>query len=99
VGLLDVKHGKLIHYEALPDAVWGDLGPHFGLSFDERLRQSMSEASRTYSKSRAGQTTEFVPDDAKKRAAASSELRRSVEAVARPALERLLSTFRGESRQ
>lgn len=94
VGRMDIKRGKLIHYEALPDAVWDDLGPHFGLSIDDQLRQLMSEASRRYSKSRVGQTTEFIPDDAKKRASASSVLRRSVDAIARPALERLASNFR-----
>lgn len=93
-GRLDVNRGKLIRYEALPDAVWDDLGPHFGFSFDDQAKRLMSESSRTYSKSKVGQTTEFLPDDAKKRAAASSELRRSVEAVARPALERLIARFR-----
>jgi hypothetical protein len=90
---LDTKRGRLILYEALPEAVWNLVAPHFGLSIDERARSLMSGASRTHAKSRVGQSVAHVPDGPRKRAAASPELRRAVDAYARPELERLIAGF------
>jgi len=92
-GRLDPARGKLVPYEALPDAVWNVLGPHFGLSIDDRLRVRMAAASKTYSKSPVGRATPFVPDEANKRAAASAELHQAIDTHARPALSRLAAKF------
>jgi hypothetical protein len=91
---LETERGKLVFYGALPEAVWSKMGPHFGLSISRQLEQRMAAAARTYSKSPVGRAAEFVPDDVRKRAAASPELLRAVDAVARPALEHLTARFR-----
>ena len=83
---LETGRGKLISYEALPDAVWDTMGPHFGLSIGGQLQQRMAAVARTYSKSPVGKAAEFVPDDVKKRAAASPELLRAVDELARPGI-------------
>jgi hypothetical protein len=90
---LDPHRGKLIPYETLPEAVWSTLAPHFGLSIGEEARARMTAASRTYAKSRVGQSVAFVSDGAGKRAAASPELRRAVDSHARPELERLVAAL------
>jgi hypothetical protein len=54
----------------------------------------MAAASQTYSKSPVGKAAKFVPDDERKRAAASAELRLAVDAIARPALQTLAAKFR-----
>jgi hypothetical protein len=92
-GRLDAKRGAIVRYECLPDAIWNQLAPHFELSIDGELRARMSGASSTYSKAPVGKSTAFVPDDANKRAAASSELRQAVDAFARDKLKHLMSAF------
>jgi hypothetical protein len=93
VGNLDTRRGKLVPYDTLPEAVWNTLAPHFGLSVDDQAKSLMSDASRTYSKSRVGSSIVFVPDGTRKRAAASPELRLAVDTYARPELERLVTRF------
>jgi hypothetical protein len=90
---LDAKRGKLIPYETLPQAVWDKLAPHFGLAIGDEAKSRMASASGTYAKSRVGQSAAFVPDGPRKRAAASPELRRAVDAYARPELERLVAAL------
>lgn len=97
VGRLDSARGKLVAYEALPEAVWDVVGPHFGLSIGDQLKARMSAASTTYSKSPVGKATKFAPDDATKRAAASPELRRAIDILVVPELERLNARFRDAS--
>jgi hypothetical protein len=89
VARLDPRRGKLVHYEALPAAVWEIVGPHFSLSIGEQQRQRMAEAARNHSKAPPGQVVEFARDDAMKQAAASTRLRQAVESFARPPLEHL----------
>ena len=86
---LDPARGKLLMYEALPEAVCEVLAPHFSLALDERLRHAMLEAARQYSKAPVGQPKEFAPDAARKQAAVSAALRQAVAALALPALQRL----------
>jgi hypothetical protein len=91
IGKLDSSLGKLIRYEALPAAVWTDLTSHFGIMIDDRIKERMSAKSRAYSKAPVGEEKKFVGDGAKKRTAASPELHRAVDILARPELEKLLA--------
>lgn len=80
VAQLDLTRGKLINYEALPQAVWNTLAPHFLLSIDAAQQQRMLEASRQYAKLRLGDAKQaFSQDSAEKRANASSDLIQAVE--------------------
>lgn len=91
VAQLDVKRGELINYDALPQAVWKILAPHFLLSTDAAQQQRMLEASQLYVKTRLGDTTKaFSQDSAEKRANASSDLIQAIESLARPSLVALL---------
>jgi hypothetical protein len=90
---LDPARGKLVRYEALPAAVWEIVAPHFALAIDGRRREAIAEAARTHAKAPLGKPAAFVPDAATKQAAASPELRRAIDAFARPELERLMSKF------
>lgn len=91
---LDTARASLIHYETLPDTVWNLLAPRFGLAIHDEVRRRMSAASRAYSKSPVGKPPiAFAPDNARKRAAASTELSHHVDAFARPALARLVAGF------
>jgi hypothetical protein len=89
---LDAGRGALVAYEALPQAVWNVLGPHFGLSIGDNLRDRMNAASRTYSKAAPDKPAAFIPDDEKKRAAASPALLQAIEAYARPEFAWLLES-------
>lgn len=91
---LDPTRGLLVPYEMLPDAVWNSLAPHFGLRLTDATRHSMAVASRIHSKSQIGRATVFVADDETKRAAATPELRRAVDQIARPAYGRLLERLK-----
>jgi len=73
----------------LPDAVWTTIAPHFGLAVNTNTRQRMAHASRMNSKAPSGSVTQFTPDDAAKRAFASSALRSAVDAIARPSFDAL----------
>jgi hypothetical protein len=86
---LDVSRGKLVPYEALPAAVWDVVAPHFSLPIETRQRDGIAEAARTDAKAPIGKASEFVSDVATKQAAASPELRRAIDSLARPHLERL----------
>ncbi|WP_374569231.1 hypothetical protein [Ideonella sp.] len=87
---LDQARGLLLPYESLPSAVWTSLAPHFGLHVDEPSRQRMAAAAQRHSKSQVGQALSFAPDDERKRAAASPELHRAVDEIARPAYARCM---------
>jgi hypothetical protein len=90
---LDPGRGKLVRYETLPDAVWQALAPHFEVPVDETLRNRMREAARSHAKSPLGKPAGFVPDGDRKRAAATPMLRQAVDAIARPAYDRVLTKF------
>lgn len=87
---LDPVRGRLVRYETLPAAAWEIVAPHFGFPVDERQRQRMAAAARIDAKSPVGRTADFVRDTATKQAAASTRLRQSIDALARPSLERLI---------
>jgi hypothetical protein len=95
VAALDAERGRLVAYEALPAAVWDTVAPHFSLPVDARQRVSIAQAARMNAKARLGSSREFAPDTATKQAAASTELRRAVDAFARPHLERLVRLHAG----
>lgn len=94
---LDAERGRLIAYETLPASAWEIVAPHFSLAIDGSQRARMAEAARSHSKSPIGKATAFVSDSARKQAAASTELRRAIDAFAQPSLDRLKALFRRES--
>jgi hypothetical protein len=87
---LDPRRGRLVDYETLPAAVWDMVAPHFSLPVDARQRAGIAQAAHMHAKARLGQRAEFVPDAAAKQAAASAELHRAIDLLARPQLERLV---------
>ncbi|HKS58361.1 MAG TPA: hypothetical protein VJS12_23895 [Steroidobacteraceae bacterium] len=89
-GGLDAGRGRLVPYESLPAAVWDSIAPHFSLSVDPSQRDRIAQGARRHAKAAIGTATEFKSDVASKQDAASPELRRAIDALARPQLERLL---------
>jgi hypothetical protein len=87
---LDGSRGRLVPYESLPAAVWDVVAPHFLLSVDPSQRDRIAEAARRHAKAAIGTATPFRSDVASKQGAASPELRRAIDSLARPQLERLL---------
>jgi hypothetical protein len=92
---LDAGRGRLVSYPALPAAVWEAVVPHFGLPVTEAIRRRMAETARIYSKAPVGEPAEFAADTSAKRAAASPELQRAINALARPAYDRLIARHAG----
>ena len=86
---LDVRRGRLVPYQSLPEAVWDIVAPHFSLSIDAAQRDRIAEAARRHAKAPVSAPKEFTSDAAAKQEAASAELRRAIDALARPQLERL----------
>jgi hypothetical protein len=95
VARLDAGRGRLVAYEALPAAVWETVAPHFSLPVDARQRAAIAQAARMNTKAPLGSSREFAPDTATKQATASPELRRAIDAFARPHLERLVRHHAG----
>lgn len=87
---LDASRGRLVPYESLPAAVWDIVAPHFSLSVDPSQRERIAEGARRHAKAAIGTVAEFRSDVASKQGAASAELRRAIDSLARPQLERLL---------
>jgi hypothetical protein len=92
---LDPSRGRLVDYEALPAAVWETVAPHFSLLVDARQRAKIEQAARMNAKAPLGSSREYAPDAATKQAVASLELRRAVDRIARPHLERLVRLHAG----
>jgi hypothetical protein len=92
---LNPRRGRLIYYETLPAAVWDTVAPHFSLPVDARQRAEIAQAARMNAKAPIGSSREFAPDAATKQAAVSVELRRAIDALARPHLERLVRLHAG----
>jgi hypothetical protein len=90
---LDAERGRLVAYEALPAAVWDTVAAHFSLKVDARQQARMTHAARTHAKAPPGGCRQFAPDSATKHATASPELRRAIDAFARPHLERLVRLY------
>lgn len=88
---LEPSRGRLVPHPALPAAVWDTVAPHFGLAMNEDARRRMARAASNYSKSPVGRVSAYADDSARKRAAASAELRGAIDVFARPALQRLLA--------
>jgi hypothetical protein len=86
---LDRQRGKLVHYEGLPAAIWESVASHFALPVDAAQKDAIAAVARTHAKAAIGRPAAFVADAASKQAAASPELRRAIDAFARPALEHL----------
>jgi hypothetical protein len=90
-GRLDPARGRLVDYASLPAAAWQQVAPHFAQPVDAALLGRMREAAVLDAKAPVGRPVKFEGDADAKRAAASDELRRAIDAVARPAIERLRS--------
>ena len=86
---LDATRGRLVRYESLPAAVWEIVSPHFSQSVDAGLRERMAQVARLNSKAPVGKAVAFASDAATKQAAGSAALRQAIDALARPALQRL----------
>jgi len=95
-GRLDPARGRVVDYGSLPAAVWEAVAPHFALPIDATLRARMQDTATMNSKAPVGRPAKFAGDAADKQAAASDELRRAIEAYARPALNRLNALYAGE---
>ena len=95
---LDPARGRVIAYEDLPGAMWTTIGPHFGCAIDADRQREMSLEALGYAKAPVGKAAAFAPDAAAKRAAASPELRRHVDALVRDEMAQVLAAFR-EGRQ
>jgi hypothetical protein len=91
VSRLDAGRGRLVRYETLPAAVWDVVAPHFSQSIDHAQRARMAQVARINAKAPVGRAAEFAADATTKQAAASVELRRAIDAFARPPLQRLES--------
>lgn len=89
VARLDRRLGKLVHYETLTTAFGEIVLPHFSISADREQQTRMARSFGGYAKARVTESLAFTPDSAAKQATASSELRQAMDAIARPALERL----------
>jgi hypothetical protein len=86
---LDASRGRLVAYESLPAAVWDIVAPHFSLMVDASQQERIAEGARRHAKAAIATVTEFKSDIASKQSAASAELRRAIDSLARPQLERL----------
>ena len=69
--------------------MWRIVAPHFSLSIDDAQRDRIAEAARRHAKAPVGTVAEFTSDVAAKQDDASPELRRAIDSLARPQLERL----------
>ena len=96
---LDASRGRLVPYESLPAAVWDIVAPHFSLSVDDSQRQQIADGARRHAKAAIGASVEFKSDVASKQDAASAQLRRAIDSLARPQLERLLRLHAATMRQ
>jgi hypothetical protein len=86
---LSPARGMLVDYESLPSAAWERIAPHFAQPVDAAARARMQEAAAMDSKAPVGRPARFAADAAVKRAAASGELRRAIDALARPRYDAL----------
>jgi hypothetical protein len=87
---LDASRGRLVPYQSLPEAVWQTVGPHLSLSIDASQRERIAQTARRNAKAPVGTVADFASDAAGKQQAASAELRRAIDSLARPQLERLI---------
>jgi hypothetical protein len=63
-----------VNYQTLPDSVFHQVAPHFGLTLTASDRRVMSEVAKFESKD-AGRRAEFIPDSAAKQSAADDRIR------------------------
>lgn len=90
---LDPGRGMLLNYDTLPEAVWRQLCPHFGIEMSENLRQKMTQTATFDSKGSPDSTSAFVPDTQRKQQNASADVRSTVDRIARPAYDQLVARW------
>jgi hypothetical protein len=86
--------GRLVHYEELPEYVWSDLGPLFGLACTHENVGRMQEVAKFHAKRPYEQ---FAHDTESKQAGASTQLRVLAEQWVDPWYQRL-ETLRATAR-
>lgn len=89
IGRLDPSRGRLACYDRLPGQVWDLVLPHFGLPLDPDTPARMAAVAQLSAKAPLGHRVPFRQDSERKRAEATPQLRRAVDAIARPALDQL----------
>ena len=93
IGDIDKRHGHLVRYEDLPNAVWESVCPHFGIHLTADEIELIKSVAR-FDVKRGGL---FVPDTQPKQAAATAALRSAANRIAHPALVRLEAAFLEET--
>lgn len=86
---LDPGRGRLVDYASLPASVWETVAPHFSQAIDRSVQAHMLAAAAMNSKAPIGRPEKFAGDAGAKQAAAGEPLRRAIDELARPALQRL----------
>jgi hypothetical protein len=77
-----------VSYSDLPQTLWQDVGPHFGLKVTERERERMVEIGQLDTKD-ASQQRIFLSDGPRKRDRSTPRIRLLADTVVAPALEEL----------
>jgi hypothetical protein len=76
-----------VSYKRLPDAVWETIGPHFGIDFSEKDRETMRAAARYSAKNT--DSVEFKPDSDAKLEKAPPKVRALAERFVMPMIRQL----------
>jgi hypothetical protein len=74
----------------MPDSIWTSIAPAFGLEVTAAALARMQQATQFYSKDPRGAVRRFVADTADKRRRVAADVRAAIDAMARPAYERML---------
>ncbi len=93
---IDRRRGRLVRYENLHSELQM-LPRHFGIESNATQIRRMIESTQHYAKAPPRQSAPYRPDSEAKRAAASAELRAAADAIARPALHRVLAAYASSS--
>lgn len=93
IAKLDPSRGMLIDHSEIPAATWERLAAHFNLPLDGETAARLQAQAGKYAKNKLGQDAAYQSDSEAKRAAATPALREAVDAIARPALARLIALY------
>lgn len=82
--------GRIIGYDSMPESIWADVAPLFGLQVSPIELARMQRSTAYYSKDPHGTLSQFVADSADKRRRIAADVRAAIEAEARPAYQQML---------
>jgi hypothetical protein len=82
--------GRIIRYDSMPESIWSQIAPTFGLTVSAAELARMQRSTAYYSKDPRGAVSRFVPDSAAKRRRIAADVRAAIEAKARPAYQEVL---------